>query len=179
MIRDDALCAPTVGTFVPTVSRGDHLRPGQRFGRLRRVCRWKDVVVPPGVEGYAAELLPPYSPVEYGTVLLHLQAEGGCERRPEEPLDGDHRTVLSEVEGTLYQRPTPDGTPFAPQGARVRVHQIIALVEVMKTFTPIRSPISGVVRHWLVGDGSAIPLGAPLAEIIPDSATPEEKGQAS
>lgn len=172
LIQANVLCAPTVGTFVPSVSPDDPLQEGTRIGRLRRVCRWKDVVAPPGCAGFADEVVPPYTAVEYGTPLVRLRS--GALRSPSggPPPSGANpvppgQTVRSQVEGTLYHRPAPEASPFAPEGAQVRVHDIIALVEVMKTFTPIRSPISGIVKRWLVKDGGAIPIGAPLAVIKP------------
>ncbi len=172
LIRNGVLCAPTVGVFVPTVEPGTPLRPGQRFGRLERLGRWHDLTVPPGVEGLADRAAPAFSAVDYGTPLLHLRRQAGLRRAAVRAavrsVLGGAQPVRTDVDGTLHHRPAPDAPPVAPPGARVRPDDTLALVEVMKTFTPVRSPFGGVVRRWLVHDGGTIHAGMPIVEIDPD-----------
>ena len=172
MVRDDVICATTVGLFVPTLVPGTPLQPGLTFGRLLRLGRWYDLRVPQGVDGYADQPLARYSPVEYGTALMRVRRRTGRKRAKVKAavksIIHSGRTVRAELDGTLYHRPAPDTLPFVAVGARVRAHETIALVEVMKTFTRIRAPFSGVLEHWLVRDGSNVYQGMPLVVIKPD-----------
>ncbi len=181
MVRDDVICATTVGLFVPTLVPGTPLHPGLTFGRLLRLGRWHDLRVPPGVDGYADQPLGRYSPVEYGTALMRVRRRHGRKRAKVKAavksMIHSGRTVRAELDGTLYHRPTPDALPFVAVGSRVRAQETIALVEVMKTFTRIRAPSSGVLERWLVRDCSNVDQGMPLAVIKPDE--PEDIEQDS
>ena len=180
LIRDGALCAPSVGVFVPTIEPGTPLRPGLCFGRLERLGRWHDLLVPPGVEGLADRAAPAWSAVDYGTPLLHLRRQTGLKRAAVRAavrsVLGTARGVRSEVDGTLHHRPAPDAPPFAPAGSRVLADDTLALVEVMKTFTRVRAPFPGLLRRWLVHDGGTVHAGMMVAEIEPESGDPTGRG---
>jgi acetyl-CoA carboxylase biotin carboxyl carrier protein len=169
LIRQKLLCASTVGTFCPSVESGSHVREGMILGRIRRLGRWYDVVVPQGVEGIIEKLVSSYAPVEYGSPLYRIREvlEGrpdGLRQRARRKL----HVLKSHLEGTIYHGAEPEARPYAPEGTRVGAHDIIAMVEVMKTFTPIRAPIAGILKKWLVGDGSVIDSAADLAIIEPE-----------
>jgi acetyl-CoA carboxylase biotin carboxyl carrier protein len=68
----------------------------------------------------------------------------------------------------------PGTHPFAPEGSRVSAQDIIAVVEVMKTFTPIRAPFSGTIRRWLAADGEGVEPGADLVLVEPELSPSEE-----
>ncbi len=172
MVRDDVICSTTVGIFVPTLVPGTPLHAGLTFGRLLRLGRWYDLHIPPGTDGYADQPLGRYSPVEYGTALMRIRRRTGRKRAKVKAavksMIHSGRTVRAELDGTLYHRPAPDAQPFATEGGRVSAHDTIAVVEVMKTFTRIRAPFSGVLERWLVRDGGNVYQGMPLAVIRPD-----------
>lgn len=174
------LCASTVGTFCPSVESGARVRPGMILGRIRRLGRWYDLLAPQGVEGFIEKLLPAWSPVEYGSPLYRLREEPAAIEPAAHPesLRGRAREKLHAVriqlEGTLYRRPTPELSPFAPEGTRVKAQEIIALVEVMKTFTPVRAPFAGTLKRWLIGDGEGIQPGAELALLEPEDTSEQQ-----
>ncbi|MBN1334767.1 MAG: acetyl-CoA carboxylase biotin carboxyl carrier protein subunit [Deltaproteobacteria bacterium] len=172
LIRNGALCAPSVGTFVPTLEPGTPVRPGLRFGRLEQLGSWHDLLVPPGVEGLVDRVAPAFSPVDYGTPILHLRRQTGLRRAAVRAavrsVLGSAQPVRADMDGTLHHRPSPGAPPFAPPGARVLPEDTLALAEVMKTFTRIRAPFGGVVRRWLVHDGGTIHAGMVIVEIDPD-----------
>jgi 3-methylcrotonyl-CoA carboxylase beta subunit len=84
----------------------------------------------------------------------------GIEEKPsevaQECLEAGESGIFSPMEGSFWSRPSPDQAAFAPEGAKVESGQIIGLVEIMKTFTPIRAERPGVLKGWLVEDGSPI-----------------------
>lgn len=180
MVRDHVICATTVGVFVPILVPGTPLHAGLTFGRLLRLGRWYDLRIPPGIDGFADQPLERYSAVEYGTALMRVKRRSGRKRAKVKAavksMIHSGRTVRAELDGTLYHRPAPDAQPFVSVGSRVHAHDTIALVEVMKTFTRIRAPISGVLERWLVRDGSNVFQGMPLVVIKPDEDEPAPQG---
>jgi len=71
------------------------------------------------------------------------------------------------MEGSFWSRPSPDQAVFAPPGTAVGDGDTVALVEVMKTFTPIRAPGAGTVVAWVVRDGDGVEAGALLGWLRP------------
>ena len=65
--------------------------------------------------------------------------------------------------GTIYHRPAPGEPAFAEPGQPVAKLQTIALIEVMKTFTPIKAPQAGTLERWGVADGEAVDADAVVA----------------
>jgi biotin carboxyl carrier protein len=75
--------------------------------------------------------------------------------------------VRAPMEGAFWTRPGPTDAPFAPAGTSVGQGQTVGLVEVMKTFTSIRSPIAGTVVQWRLEDGAPISEGDVLGWVVP------------
>jgi acetyl-CoA carboxylase biotin carboxyl carrier protein len=73
--------------------------------------------------------------------------------------------VLAPMVGTLYLQNRPGEPPYAPEGSPVERAQTLALVEVMKTLTPVKSPCGGRLVRWLAQDGQSVAQGEPLAWI--------------
>ena len=76
--------------------------------------------------------------------------------------------IRAPMEGSFWGRPSPDKPRMAPAGARVEAGAGVALIEVMKTFTPIRSPSAGAVERWVVEDGDGVQAGQVLGWLRPD-----------
>lgn len=76
-------------------------------------------------------------------------------------------TVCSPMVGTFYRRPSPDEAPFIEQGASVRAGDALGLIEVMKLYTTIESPVDGVVEAILAEDGALAEFDQPLFVIRP------------
>ncbi len=68
----------------------------------------------------------------------------------------DERTIKSPLPGTLYRRANPDAAPFVSEGDRVKPGDIVALIEVMKTFHEVVADEEGVVERFLVDDEGEI-----------------------
>jgi acetyl-CoA carboxylase carboxyltransferase component/biotin carboxyl carrier protein len=75
--------------------------------------------------------------------------------------------VRAPLEGAFWTRPSPKDPEFAPVGAVVAAGQTVGLVEVMKTFTPIKSPAAGAVVQWRLNDGDPIGEGEVLGWVAP------------
>lgn len=173
IVHDLELKAPTVGRWWPSIGQGAPLRPGQHLGVLVRAGRELAILAPTGVGGVAVDLHPAGAWVSYGEPLLTM-GEGGASlaapvvaqgRSPDMPDDVE--PVLAETDGTIYLRPAPDKPPFAQVGDTLPAQATVALVEVMKTFTPVRVPVAGELARICVQDGAPIEAGAVLFWVRP------------
>lgn len=75
--------------------------------------------------------------------------------------------VRAPMEGSFWGRPSPDKPLMAAVGSQVGEGDGVALIEVMKTFTPIRSPAAGVVERWVAADGDGVRPGQVLGWLRP------------
>lgn len=73
--------------------------------------------------------------------------------------------IISPIPGIFYQASAPGKDPYVQVGDTVEVGQVVALVEVMKQFTEIKSEVAGTVEKILVADSSPVAPGMPLFEI--------------
>ncbi len=68
----------------------------------------------------------------------------------------DERTIKSPLPGTLYRRANPTARPFVSEGDPVKPGDVVALIEVMKTFHEVVADEEGVVDRFLVEDEAEI-----------------------
>ena len=71
--------------------------------------------------------------------------------------------LVAPMDGSFWSKPSPDQPPFANIGDPVQVGQTIGLIEVMKTFTPIKATKAGVLQRWTLEEGGACQVGQPIA----------------
>ena len=81
-----------------------------------------------------------------------------------------HGELLSPMEATIYHYSEPGAPPFVEIGAEVRVGQTLALLEAMKMFTELPSPVDGVLVAILVDNGQGVKTGTPLFRIATQEA---------
>ena len=74
-------------------------------------------------------------------------------------------TVPTPLPGVFYRRPSPDADEFAQPGDQVDEGQVIALIEVMKSFSELKAPAGGTVKEFLVEDGDEVSVGQDVAVI--------------
>ncbi len=170
-----ALCAPGVGVFEYAVQQGDALKAGRVIGTLRVLNRLVPVVAPTGCDGGVAEAPPPgRHPVEYGQVLVHVGdpiAGSASEASDDAASKADGHAIVAPIDGIFYCRPTPEADPFVSEGDRVTEGQTLGLIEVMKTFNPVRyggigAPPEGVVLRVEVLDQSEVRAGQTLFVVV-------------
>jgi len=73
--------------------------------------------------------------------------------------------IKSPIPGTFYRKPGPDEPPFKEVGDKVAKGDVIALVEVMKTFHEIKADGEGTISAFPVEDSEAVTAGAVIAEL--------------
>ena len=170
-----ALCAPGVGVFEYAVQAGDALRAGRVLGTLRVLNRLVPVLVPAGCEGVVAEAPPPgRHAVAYGQVLVHVGdpvAGRAADAVAVAASKEDGHAIVSPIDGIFYCRPTPDAEAFVSEGGRVTEGRTLGLIEVMKTFNPVRyggigAPPEGVVLRVEVVDQAEVRAGQTLFVVV-------------
>ena len=75
--------------------------------------------------------------------------------------------LLCPMEATIYHFPEPGAPPFVEVGAEVKVGQTLAVLEAMKMFTDLPSPVDGVVMEIRIENGQGVKTGTPLFRITP------------
>jgi len=167
---DDLVC-PTVGTWTPAVGNGMALYPEMVLGHVVTAGVIRPVTAPRAVHGVVLGVLASGAQVDAGTVLLR---QGDASNEGAAAAPGPARSadvpdgvieVKAETDGTFYVRPEPSAPSFVELGAAVQPAATLGLVEVMKTFTPIKAPVAGTVERVLVEDGESVEGGQTLVWI--------------
>ncbi len=82
------------------------------------------------------------------------------------PVDG-LLPVRVATDGTFWRRPSPRDHLFLEVGAHVEPATAVGLIEVMKTFAPVRAGTAGVLERFAVVDGTPVASGAIVAWVRP------------
>ena len=80
----------------------------------------------------------------------------------------DSHVIKSPIVGTFYASPSPDAEPFVRVGDRVRVGQVLCIVEAMKLMNEIESDVAGTVLQVYPKNAQPVEYGEPLFAIRPD-----------
>jgi len=75
--------------------------------------------------------------------------------------------VRAPMVGTFYLTPSPGAEPFVREGDTVKKGQTLCMIEVMKLFNEIPSPVDGKVVHILVEHGKGVEYDQVIMEIEP------------
>lgn len=70
--------------------------------------------------------------------------------------------VKSPMVGIVYLSPEPNAPSYVNVGDTINVGDTLVLIEAMKVFNPIKSPLSGKLTRVLVGHGVPVEFGEPL-----------------
>jgi len=64
--------------------------------------------------------------------------------------------VRAPMSGVFYRKPAPDQPPYVEVGDVVKKKQVLALLETMKVFQKIKSPIAGKVLEIVAQNESPL-----------------------
>ena len=78
------------------------------------------------------------------------------------PTESPGTPVPTPMSGIFYDAPSPTSPPFVKEGDTVSPGQIVGLIEAMKVFNEIPSPIGGTVMRIVAESGSIVTLGDAL-----------------
>jgi acetyl-CoA carboxylase biotin carboxyl carrier protein len=76
--------------------------------------------------------------------------------------------VSSPIVGTFYASPSPDADPYVQVGDRVRVGQVLCIVEAMKLMNEIECDVDGVVLAVYPKNAQPVEYGEPLFAVQAD-----------
>lgn len=69
------------------------------------------------------------------------------------------KVVKSPIVGVFYDRPSPEKPPFVKIGDRVKIGDVLFIIEAMKVMNEIKSEFDGVVSDILVSAGDGVEYG--------------------
>ena len=84
--------------------------------------------------------------------------------------------VTAPMTGVFYRAPAPGAPPYVEVGDFVEEGQTLCLIEAMKVFNEIPSPVSGEVAEILAQNETLVKQGETLFRIRPSSTKGDEKG---
>jgi len=76
--------------------------------------------------------------------------------------------ITSPMVGTFYAASAPDADPYVSLNEKVRVGQVVCIVEAMKLMNEIESEVAGRVAEILVENGKPVEFGQELFLIDPE-----------
>ncbi len=76
--------------------------------------------------------------------------------------------VKSPMVGTFYAAPAPDADPYVTVNQKIRVGQVVCIVEAMKLMNEIESEVGGRIAKVLVQNAEPVEFGQVLFLIEPD-----------
>jgi acetyl-CoA carboxylase biotin carboxyl carrier protein len=91
---------------------------------------------------------------------------------PEPPAAGPDveaglTVVKSPIVGTFYRTPDPNAPPFVSVGDRIRVGQVLCIIEAMKLMNEIEAEVAGEIVRVHHESGQPVQYGEPLFTIRP------------
>ena len=87
---------------------------------------------------------------------------------PAEAPDASMVVVKSPIVGTFYRAPDPNSPPFVNVGDRVRVGQVLCIIEAMKLMNEIEAEAAGEIVKVHHESAQPVQDGDPLFTIRPD-----------
>jgi len=94
-------------------------------------------------------------------------AEATSETTTEDAEASDDSAVPSPIVGTFYRAPDPNSPPFVNVGDRVRVGQVLCIIEAMKLMNEIEAEVAGEIVKIHPENGQPVQYGDPLFTIRP------------
>ncbi|WP_062211613.1 acetyl-CoA carboxylase [Aureimonas sp. AU12] len=74
-------------------------------------------------------------------------------------------TIMAPLPGTFYRSPSPGEPVFKSEGDAVAVGDMVGLIEVMKSFTPVVAEEAGTLKAFHVENEDAVMAGQPLLDL--------------
>ncbi len=115
-----------------------------------------------------------------GKITIKKDAQGVV-RSSAVPHEGSHKHSATEPEiqkskyyevtspmvGTFYMAPSPGTEPFVKVGSKVKIGDVLCVIEAMKIMNELPSEVNGVITEIVVKDNQTIEFGQVLMRIDP------------
>ena len=70
--------------------------------------------------------------------------------------------VLSPMPGVFYSARSPEKPPFVSEGDKVKIGQVLCIIESMKIMNEIEAEIDGTIKKVLVNNSDPVEFNQPL-----------------
>ncbi|RKY84611.1 acetyl-CoA carboxylase biotin carboxyl carrier protein, partial [candidate division KSB1 bacterium] len=70
--------------------------------------------------------------------------------------ENSYYEIKSPMVGTFYRAPSPDSEPYVKEGDRVRVGQVLCIIEAMKLMNEIESDVNGTIVKILTENAQPV-----------------------
>jgi acetyl-CoA carboxylase biotin carboxyl carrier protein len=110
----------------------------------------------------------PAAPPSAPSPLTSAPAAAPAPAAPVEVEATDVTVVKSPIVGTFYRTPDPNSPPFVDVGDRIRVGQVLCIIEAMKLMNEIEAEVAGEVLKVHRETGQPVQYGDPLFTVRPD-----------
>jgi acetyl-CoA carboxylase biotin carboxyl carrier protein len=94
-------------------------------------------------------------------------AQAGVASKAPEAVAAGGAQVRAPMVGSFYRRPSPDEPPYVEVGTMVEAGEPLCLIEVMKLYTTIESPVAGIVKQIAAEDTQLVEFDQLLFVIEP------------
>ena len=74
----------------------------------------------------------------------------------EQDAKGNEIEVRAPMSGVFYCSPAPDQPPYVEEGSDVKKKQVLGLLETMKVFQKVKSPVNGVIKKIIAKNETAL-----------------------
>lgn len=71
-------------------------------------------------------------------------------------LNANRVEVKAPMSGVFYRKPAPDQPPYVEVGNIVNKKQVLGLLETMKVFQKVKSPVNGEIIDIVVNDTESV-----------------------
>ena len=75
-------------------------------------------------------------------------------------------TVNAPMVGSFYRAASPSSPAFVEVGDRIKVGDILCIIESMKMMNQIRSEVSGTIEAILIENGQSVQFDQPLFTVV-------------
>ena len=97
-------------------------------------------------------------------LLENVQTNKKSNKNQEEEISYDN-SVKAPMLGTLYHASSPKVQPFIKKGKKIKVGDVLFIIEAMKTMNQVKSDREGIVKKILVENGMPVEFNQDLVII--------------
>ena len=96
------------------------------------------------------------------TIIQNDKTSNNMSHEDDTEKNDSGEKILSPMPGVFYSSQTPDKPPFVSEGDRVKVGQVLCIIESMKIMNEIESELEGTIKKVLVINSDPVEFNQPL-----------------
>lgn len=159
--------------FVTAIAQTGITELTLKSGELELTVRKEVQVVAPVVSPPVVQALPVAEVVTGAPVATGIAAPGVvAPTLPDTPtppaIDKKWVEITSPMVGTFYRASAPGEAPFVEVGDRIKLGQVVCIIEAMKLMNELEAEISGQIVEIVVENGKPVEYGQTLMWVNPD-----------